>query len=79
MMDKRYYPRHLFLRGYKYDKWYKKDEIKSKSHLEETSKRVKLGRQKEDDEDLSYMSALEGDNEAKEGKGLKILLDFQYY
>ena len=30
-MDKTYDPSNLFIKGYKYDKWYKKDEEKSKS------------------------------------------------
>ena len=35
-IDKKYDPRNLFLKGYKYDQWYKKDEEKSKSQPEET-------------------------------------------
>ena len=74
-MDKKYDPSNLFLEGYKYDILYKEDEEKSKSQLEETiAKRVKLRRQKADDEDLSDMPPLEGDKEeVKEGKVLKIL------
>ena len=55
-MDKNYDPRNLFLKGYKYDGWYKKDEGKSKSQPEENiAEKVKLKRQKADDEDLSDM------------------------
>ena len=71
-MNKKYDPSHLFLKGYKYDKWCKRDEEKSKSQLEETiAERVKLRRQKADNEDLSDMPPLEGHEEVKEGKGLK--------
>ena len=55
----------------------KKDEEKSKSQSEETiAERVKLRRQKTDDEDLSDMPPLESDEEeVKEGKGLKTLFN----
>ena len=74
-MDKKYDSSNLFLKGYKYDVLYKKDEEKSKSQREETiAERVKLRLQKLDNEDLSDMPPLEGDDEeAKEGKGLKVL------
>ena len=53
-MDKKYDPCHFFLKGYKYGEWLKKDEEKIKSQQDETiAKRVKLRRQKLDDEDLS--------------------------
>ena len=68
-IDKKYDPSNLYLKGYKYDEWYKKDEGKSKSKPEETiAKREKLRRQKADDEDLLDMSPLEGDEEVKQGK-----------
>ena len=58
----------------------------SKSQLEETiEERVKLRRQKEGVKDLSDIPSLEGYEEVKEGKGLKISpqtnykLGFQYY
>ena len=35
-IDQKYDPRNLFLKGYKYDQWYKKGEEKSKSQPEET-------------------------------------------
>ena len=64
----------LFLKNYKYDEWYKKDEEKSKSQTGETiAERVKIRRQKADNEDLSDMPPLEGDKEVKEGKWLEIL------
>ena len=51
-MDKKYDPSSLFIKGYKYDKLYKRDEEKSKSQLEETIvERVKLRRQKAEGED----------------------------
>ena len=85
-MDKKYDPSNLFINGYKYDKWYKKDEEKRKTKLEETiAERVKLRKQKADDKDLSDMPPLvvdedisdipplEGDEEqVKHRKGLKI-------
>ena len=55
-------------------KWYKKVEEKSKSQPEKTiAERVKLRRLKADDEDLSNIPPLEGDEEVKEGNGFKIL------
>ena len=52
----------------------KKNKEKSKSRPEEIIvERVKLRRQKADNEDLSDMLTLEGDEEVKEGTGLKIL------
>ena len=74
-MNKICYPCNLFLKGYKYDGWYRKDQEKSKSQLEETiAERVKLRRQEADDEDLSDMPPLEGDErEVKQRKGLIIL------
>ena len=71
MMDKKY---NLFLKGYKYDEWNKTNEEKSKLQPEETiAERLKLRRQKAGDEDLSDMPPLEGDEEVKEEKTLKIL------
>ena len=69
-VDKKYDPSNLFIKDYKYDKWYKNDEEKSKSQPEETiADKVKLRRQKAYDEDLSDMPPLEGDEEeVKEGK-----------
>ena len=46
---------------------------KVKKKEETITERVKLRRQKANDEDLSDMPPLEGDEEVKEGKGLKIL------
>ena len=74
MMDKKYDPSNLFLKGYKYDEWNKTNEEKSKLQPEETiAERLKLRRQKAGDEDLSDMPPLEGDEEVKEEKTLKIL------
>ena len=69
-MDKKYDHNNLFLKNYKYNEWYKKDEEKSELQPEEAiAERVKLRRQKADDEDLSDMPPLEGDEEeVKEGK-----------
>ena len=86
-MDKKYDPSNLSIKGYKYDKWYKKDEEKRKTKLEETiAERVKLRKQKADDKDLSDMPPLEVDEdisdipplegdeeEVKHRKGLKFL------
>ena len=59
-MDKKYDPRNLFLKGYKYDVLYKKDEEKSKSQPEKTiAGRVKLRRQISDEEDSSDGPSLE--------------------
>ena len=53
---------------------YKKYEEKYESQPKETiAERVKLRRQKANDEDLSDMPPLEGDKEVKEGKGTKCL------
>ena len=42
-MDKKYDPSNLFIKGYKCDEWYKKDEEKNISQPEETiAERVKL-------------------------------------
>ena len=44
-MNKKYNSSNYYLEGYKFDKWYKKYEEKSKSHPEEnTAERVKLRR-----------------------------------
>ena len=52
-MDKKHDVSNLFPNN-KYDKWYKKDGEKSEWHPEESiAERVKLRRQKADDEDLS--------------------------
>ena len=69
-MDKKCDHNNLFLKNYKYNEWYKKDEEKSELQPEEAiAERVKLRRQKADDEDLSDMPPLEGDEEeVKEGK-----------
>ena len=73
-MDKKFDPSILFLKPYKYNEWYKKDEEKSKSQPKGTiAEIVKLRRQKSDDEDLSDMPPQERDEELKEGKGLKVL------
>ena len=70
-MYKEYHPSNLF----KCDEWYKKDEEKSKSQTEENiAKRVKLRRQKLNDEDLFDMPLIEGGEEVKAGKGLKSLI-----
>ena len=58
-IDEKYDPSNLFIKSFKYDKWYKICKEESKSQLEETiAKRVKA-----DDEDLSNMSPLEDDEE----------------
>ena len=65
-------PNNLFLKIYKYDKWYKNAEEKGKSQPEETkSERVKLRIQKADDKSLFDTPQIEGDEEkVKEGKRL---------
>ena len=65
----------LLLKSFKYDKWYEIYKEESKPQPEKTiPERVKLRRQKADDEDLPPMPPLEGDEEeVKEGKRLKIL------
>ena len=73
-MDKNYNPSNLFNKGPKYNEWYKKDKEKSRSQPQETiAERIKLRKEKADDEDLSQMLPLEGDKEVKEEKELKIL------
>ena len=76
MIDNKYDPSKLFLKVYKYDTLYKEDEEKSTLQPEKTiPERVKLRKQKVDDEDLSNMPTLEGnEEEVKEGKGLKIIV-----
>ena len=72
-IDEKYDPSNFFIKGYKQDKWYKNYEENSNSQPEKTAaERVKLRRQKADNEDLSDMSLL-GDEAVKEGKWLKIL------
>ena len=74
-MDKIYDPSNLFIKNYKYDDWYKKNEEKSKSQPEEIiAERIKLGKQVASDEDLFGVPPLEGDEEeVKERKGLQLL------
>ena len=82
-MNKKYDSCNLFIKGYKYDGWYKKDEEKSKSQPEETiTERVKLMPQKKkvqkesDDTTKSVippMPPLEGDEEVRKRKKLKAL------
>ena len=74
-MDKKYNAKNLFLKICKYDVVWKKDEEKSQSKPEKPiSERVKLLRQKADDEDLSDIPRLEdNEEEQKEEKRLKIL------
>ena len=76
MIDNKYDPCKLFLKVYKYDTLYKEDEEKSTLQPEKTiPERVKLRKQKVDDEDLSNLPTLEGnEEEVKEGKGLKIIV-----
>ena len=72
-IDEKYDPSNIFIKGYKQDKWYKNYEENSNSQPEKTAaERVKLRKQKADDEDLSDMPLL-GDEAVKEGKWLKIL------
>ena len=60
-MDEKYDPSNLFIKGLKYDNWYKIYKEESKSQAEETiAERVKA-----DDEDLSNMPPLEGNEESK--------------
>ena len=74
-MDKKYDPNNLFLEICKYDVVCKKDEEKSQSKPEKPiTERVKLRRQKADDEDLSNIPPLENnEKEQKEEKKLKTL------
>ena len=63
-MKRKYDPTKLFLQKYNYDAWFKNEELIDK---EESS-------DKEESTDLPPMPSLEGhEEEAKEGKGLKIL------
>ena len=82
-MDKKYDPSNLFIKGYKCDEWYKKDEEKNKSQPEETiAERVKLKPLKRKVQKHLMIQQksvkppkppLEVDEEVKEGTGLKIL------
>ena len=84
-MDKKYDASNLFVKGYKYDKWYKKLDIeKNKSQPEENiAERVKLipseGTIQKDSDDttksvISPMPTLEGcEEKLKESKGQKTL------
>ena len=56
-MEPKYDPDKLFLKPYDYDGWFTKEE------LDDGEKSV----------DLSDMPPLEGDEEVKEGKGVKVL------
>ena len=67
-IHKKYDPNNLFLKVYKYDKWFKSAEEKGESQPEETkSERVKLRRQKADDKSLFDMPRIEGDEEKVKG------------
>ena len=71
-MDKKYDQSNLFIKAQKQDKWYKKDEEKSKPQSDQTfAERIKLRRQKADNGDLSDMPPSEGD-ETVQGKGQKL-------
>ena len=68
----------LFLKSFKH-KWYEICKGESKSQLKETiEERVKLSRQKEGVKDLSDIPTLEGYEEVKDEKGLKILPQTNY-
>ena len=69
-MDKKYDPSILLITGCSSSVKKKKDEEKIESQPQETNaEKVKLTRQEADDEDLSDMLTLEGDEEeVKEGK-----------
>ena len=75
MRMKKYSPKNLFLKVYKHNKWYKKDEEKGTSYPEETiAERAKLRTQKADDNYLSDVPPLEADTEVnKRRKKLKNL------
>ena len=62
-MKHKYEPKKLFLETYNYDVWFENQE----------SSDTKRKSDKEESVDLSYMPSLEGDEEVKEGKGLKNL------
>ena len=65
-IDENYDPSNLFLEGFEYDKWHKIYKEETKSQSEGTiAERVKLRRQKADDDDLSDMPPLESDKEVK--------------
>ena len=71
MIDEKFDPSNLFLKGFKCNKWYEIYKKESKSHPEESiAEKVKLKRQKED---LSGIPPLEGYEEMKEEKVLKML------
>ena len=72
---KKYDPSNLFLKICKYDVLCKKEEEKNQSKPEKPiAERIKLRRQRADDEDLSDMIPLEdNEEEQKEGRRLKIL------
>ena len=79
-MDKKYDPSILLITGCSSSVKKKKDEEKIESQPQETNaEKVKLTRQEADDEDLSDMLTLEGDEEeVKEGKWLKTLTPENY-
>ena len=53
-IDEKYDPSNIFIKGYKQDKWYKNYEENSNSQPEKTAaERVKLRKQKADDEENS--------------------------
>ena len=74
-LGNKYYPINLFLQTFNYDDWFENkkstDETRKSDKKESTVTIRKSG--KKESVDLSDMPPLEGDQEVKEGKVLKIL------
>ena len=68
-MNRKYEPEKLFLEAYNYNSWYEKEE----STVKEESTNDEESTDTEKSVDLSYMPSLEGNEQVKEGKGLKRL------
>ena len=68
-MNRKYEPEKLFLEAYNYNSWYEKEE----STVREESTNEEESTDTEKSVDLSYMPSLEGNEQVKEGKGLKRL------
>ena len=67
-MEPKYGPKKLFLKKYNYDNWFENEESTDKEELTD----------KKDSLDLFDMLLLEGDEEVKEEKGLRILIQTNY-
>ena len=67
-MNRKYKPKKLFIKGYDYSMWSKHEE----ESTDKESTDEEESTDKEESVDLSDMPPLEGDEEVKEGKGIKI-------